>query len=168
MEPSILKLRTVPSVKTISALASPTSRMRMETKPDPATLCSPLKMRQWTSCTNLVILSTIYHPQNLLKHSKSCEILSYKHSTTNKWAHSSVPLKERLRRPRGEYRYSSTLSLTSALDGGWVTNATPQPLNRWERPGTHCIGSWVGSRASLDECGKSCPHWDSIPGPSSP
>jgi len=53
--------------------------MRMETKPNPATLCSPLKMRQCTRCTNLVILSTIYHPQNPLKHSKICEILSYKY-----------------------------------------------------------------------------------------
>jgi len=29
--------------------------------------------------------------------------------------------------PEGEYRYSSTVSLTSALDGGWVVNATPRP-----------------------------------------
>jgi hypothetical protein len=27
--------------------------------------------------------------------------------------------------PDGELRYSFTLSLTSALDGGWVVNATP-------------------------------------------
>ena len=30
--------------------------------------------------------------------------------------------------PEEEKRYSSTLSLTSALDGGWVVNATPRPL----------------------------------------
>ena len=30
--------------------------------------------------------------------------------------------------PEVEYRYSSTLSLTSALDGGWVVKATPRPL----------------------------------------
>jgi hypothetical protein len=43
----------------------------------------------------------------------------------------------------GEYRYSSTLSLTSALDGdGW---STPRPgcLTPRERRGTHCIGGWV-------------------------
>ena len=51
--------------------------------------------------------------------------------------------------------YSSTLSLTSAL------------YSR-ERPGTHCTGGWVGRRAGLDGCGKSRPHRDSIPGPSSP
>jgi len=37
-----------------------------------------------------------------------------------------------------------------------------------ERPGTYCTGGWVGSRAGLDRCGKSRPHQDSIPGPSSP
>jgi hypothetical protein len=37
-----------------------------------------------------------------------------------------------------------------------------------KRPGTNCIGGWVGPRASLDGCGKSRPHRDSIPGPSSP
>ena len=26
-----------------------------------------------------------------------------------------------------------------------------------ERPGTHCIGGWVGSRAGLEGCGKSPP-----------
>ena len=26
-----------------------------------------------------------------------------------------------------------------------------------ERPGTHCIGDWVGPRAGLDGCGKSRP-----------
>ena len=37
-----------------------------------------------------------------------------------------------------------------------------------KRPGTHCVGSWVGSKAGLDGCGKSLHHRDSIPGPSSP
>jgi len=30
--------------------------------------------------------------------------------------------------PEWDKRYSSTLSLTSALDGGWVVNATPRPF----------------------------------------
>jgi len=51
---------------------------------------------------------------------------------------------------------------------GWVVNATPRPLYPRERLGTHCIGGWVGPRAVLDGCGKSRPHRDSIPGPSSP
>jgi hypothetical protein len=37
-----------------------------------------------------------------------------------------------------------------------------------ERPGAHCTGGWVGPRAGLDRCGKSRPHRNSIPGPSSP
>jgi len=37
-----------------------------------------------------------------------------------------------------------------------------------ERPGTDCTGGWVGLRASLDGCGKSCPGQYSIPGLSSP
>ena len=40
---------------------------------------------------------------------------------------------------------------------GWVVNATPRPLYPQERPGTHCIGGWVGLRAGLYGCGKSRP-----------
>jgi hypothetical protein len=29
---------------------------------------------------------------------------------------------------------------------GWVVKATPQPLYLRERPGTRCIGGWVGAR----------------------
>ena len=50
---------------------------------------------------------------------------------------------------------------------GWVANATPRPLYPRERPGTHCTGGWVDPRSGLHECGKSFPHRDSIPGPSS-
>jgi hypothetical protein len=55
--------------------------------------------------------------------------------------------------PEGEKRYSPTLSLTSALEGGRMVNATPRPLYPQVRPGTYCIGGWVGPRASLDRCG---------------
>ena len=43
--------------------------------------------------------------------------------------------------------YNSILSLTSALDEGWVVKATPRPLSPRERPGTHCTGAWVGPLA---------------------
>ena len=50
-----------------------------------------------------------------------------------------------------------------------MVNATPRPLYpSGKRPGIHCIGGWVGPKVGLDRCGKSCPHRDSIPGPSSP
>jgi len=39
----------------------------------------------------------------------------------------------------------------------WMVNATPLPLYPRGRPGTHCIGGWVGPRAELDGCGKSRP-----------
>jgi len=51
---------------------------------------------------------------------------------------------------------------------GWVVNATPRQLYPQERPITHGIGGWVGSRTGLDGCGKSRPHRDSISGSSSP
>jgi len=38
----------------------------------------------------------------------------------------------------------------------------------WERTGTHGIGGCVGPRAGPDGCGKTYPHWNWIPGPSSP
>jgi hypothetical protein len=69
--------------------------------------------------------------------------------------------------PEGEYRNSSTLFLTSALDGVGG-QATLWPLGPRERPGTHSTVRWVGPRAGLDGCGKSRPNRDSIPGPSVP
>jgi len=46
--------------------------------------------------------------------------------------------------------------------GGWSTPRSG-PFNPRLRPGTLCIGEWVGPRAGLDGSGKSCPHRDSIP-----
>jgi hypothetical protein len=62
---------------------------------------------------------------------------------------------------------SSTLSLTSALDevGGQLHASAS--LRPGKRTGTHRIGGWVDPRACLDGCGKSRPHRESIPGPSS-
>jgi hypothetical protein len=59
------------------------------------------------------------------------------------------------------------------LDNGtrrrWGVSVTPRPLfPSRERHGTHCAEGWVGPRAGLDRCEKSHPHWNSIPGPSSP
>ena len=48
-------------------------------------------------------------------------------------------------------------------------SVTPRPrFTPRERPGAHCTGGWVGPRAGLERCGKSRPHGDSIPEPSSP
>jgi hypothetical protein len=51
----------------------------------------------------------------------------------------------------GEWRYSSTHSLTSALDGGEWSALRPSRFTTNERiPGTHWIGGWVDPRAILD------------------
>jgi hypothetical protein len=51
----------------------------------------------------------------------------------------------------GEWRYSSTHSLTSVLDGGeWSVSQPGRFTPREKAPGTHWIGGWVGSRAGLD------------------
>jgi hypothetical protein len=63
---------------------------------------------------------------------------------------------------------SSTRSLKSVLDGEGGQRHAPAALPPGKRPVVHCIGGWVGHRAGLDGCGKSRPHQDSIPEPSSP
>jgi hypothetical protein len=51
----------------------------------------------------------------------------------------------------GEWRYSSTHSLTSALDGGEWSASRPDHLTPRERaPGTYWIVRWVVPRAVLD------------------
>jgi hypothetical protein len=47
--------------------------------------------------------------------------------------------------------------ITTALEGGEGSGSCPAALYPRERPGTHCTGGWVGARAGLDGCGKSCP-----------
>ena len=59
--------------------------------------------------------------------------------------------------PEGEQRYSCTLSLTLALDGVRGQRHAPAALPPGKRPGSHCVGRWVGPRAGLDECGISRP-----------
>ena len=45
---------------------------------------------------------------------------------------------------------------------------TPAALRPVKGPCAHCTGGWVGPRAGLDGCRKSCPHHNLILGPSSP
>jgi hypothetical protein len=50
----------------------------------------------------------------------------------------------------GEWRYSSTHSLTSALDGGEWSASRPGHFTPRERvPGTHWIGGWVSPRTEV-------------------
>ena len=48
-----------------------------------------------------------------------------------------------------------------------VQRHAPAATYPQKRPGNHSTGDLVGLIASLDRCGKSRPHLDSIPGPSS-
>jgi hypothetical protein len=51
----------------------------------------------------------------------------------------------------GGWRYRSTDSLTSALDGSeWSASRTGRFTAKERAPGTHWIGGWVGPRAVLD------------------
>jgi hypothetical protein len=63
----------------------------------------------------------------------------------------------------GEYKYSSALSLTSALDGVGGLRHAPAALPPGKRLVTHCTGGCVGSVVGLDGCGKSRLHQASIP-----
>ena len=61
-------------------------------------------------------------------------------------------------------RSTHCLILMLGGDGG---NSMPWLFYPREWHGTHCIRSWKGPRTSLDMCGKSHPHWDSVIRPSS-
>jgi hypothetical protein len=55
----------------------------------------------------------------------------------------------------GEWRYSSTHSFNSAIDGSeWSASRPGRFTPRETAPGTHRIGSWVGPRAVLDAMAK--------------
>jgi hypothetical protein len=55
------------------------------------------------------------------------------------------------RRRIGEWMYSSTHSLTSAVDGyEWSASRPGRFTPRERAPGTHWIGGWVGPRAVLE------------------
>jgi len=70
--------------------------------------------------------------------------------------------------PEVEYRYSSTLTLTSALDGGgWSTPCPGRFIPGKDQVPIVQEAGW-GPRAGLQGCGTSWPHRDSIPRPSSP
>jgi hypothetical protein len=70
--------------------------------------------------------------------------------------------------PEGEYRYSSTLSLTSALDGVGGQRHAPTALTpgKTRYPLFRRLGGPQGRTGRVLK--KSRPHRDSIPGPSIP
>jgi len=64
------------------------------------------------------------------------------------WKRVKVTLEQAMKAQKGS-NYSSTLSLTLVVkgEGGQHHALAALPC---ERPGPHCIGGWVGPRASLD------------------
>jgi hypothetical protein len=72
----------------------------------------------------------------------------------------------------GEWRYSFTHSLTSALGGSEWSASRPGSFTPRETPSsTHWIRGWVGTRAGLDAVVKeknSYPCWDSNPQSTTP
>ena len=79
-----------------------------------------------------------------------------------------VKVKFTLQQAKQGYKYSSTLSLTSAVDRGGLSTPPSGRFTRWETDPVSITGGWVGLRVGLDRCGKSRPHRDSIHEPSSP
>ena len=116
----------------------------------------------WPNCLHLFGLTHItYQPFNW-KHRIVQRLHQVKH-IYDKSKSKGLPITG----PEGpEWELYSSFNLGAR--SGWVVNVTPRPLYTRESHGTHCIGGWVGPRAGLDGCGKSRPHRDSIPGPSSP
>jgi hypothetical protein len=70
--------------------------------------------------------------------------------------------------PQGEQIYSSTLSLTSALDAVRGRRHVPGTLLPGKKVSTPCTGGWLGPRIGVDGYGKSRLQRDSTPGPSTP
>jgi hypothetical protein len=61
------------------------------------------------------------------------------------------------------WRYSSTHSLTSVLDGDeWLASCPGRFTRRERAAGTHWIGGWVGPRAGLE----AVVIWESVSRPS--
>jgi len=72
-------------------------------------------------------------------------------------------LEQAMNAHRGSRGIALLFLLTSVLDGGWVVSATPRPLYPWERPGTHCIGGWLGPGPVWMGAENLAPHRDLIP-----
>jgi hypothetical protein len=69
-------------------------------------------------------------------------------SAQTKWLHREVKVKVKVLE---EWRYSSTHSSTSALEGDeWSVSRPGRFTPRERASGTHWIGGWVGLRADLN------------------
>jgi hypothetical protein len=60
--------------------------------------------------------------------------------------------------PQGKKMYSSTLSLTSVVDGIDGQGQAPPILTPGKKIDSHCTGGWLGPRDGLDGCRKFHTH----------
>jgi hypothetical protein len=81
-------------------------------------------------------------------------LIIYQKNITIKSKGKVVPVLNKAPRHEGvlvEWRYSSTHSLTSALDGGeWSASRSGRFIPNEIAPSIHWIGGWVSPRAGLD------------------
>jgi hypothetical protein len=76
----------------------------------------------------------------------------------------NITIEQTMKVQRGSRGNSSTLSLTSALDGVGGQRHAHAALPAGYKPGTHCTWGWVGPRDGQDGSGMTRPHRDSILG----
>ena len=127
--------------------------------------CTFLLMESILLCINNHIRYRLFHLTQYFIVPLKCYMFQLKMIINRLKVKSS---QNRPRRPRQGVEVQLYSFFNPSTRWGWVVNAMPRPLCPWERPGTHCIGGWVGPRASLDGCGKCRPHRHSIPRQSSP
>jgi hypothetical protein len=91
-----------------------------------------LKLSEFAHVPQLSMYATLL--SELIPHIKVVQCLTNHHAMEAYWG----------------WMYSSTHSLTSALDGGEWSASRPGRFIPRERPSTRWIGGWVGTRAVLD------------------
>jgi hypothetical protein len=130
---------------TLKSLRHTTIKFILITQPPCNAHCSHLHdNHQETQLSVFLPHPTASPPKPLIPRILSCIKVKVNFSLCFSWA----PCHEEV---LGKCRYSSTQSLTSALDGVERSASSPCRFTlRESAPGTHWIGGWVGPRAVLD------------------
>jgi len=79
---------------------------------------------------------------------------------------SKFPLAQVMKALRGSRGIAQLFNLGTKWK--WDQQHATPTLPQGRRSGNHCTAGWVDPRSSLDGYGKSRPHWNLIPGQSSP
>jgi hypothetical protein len=99
-------------------------------------------------------------PPSYMRSAVDRNVVMWRMTISKRFLHDSSKVKVPRNRPEGRDggRGIALLFLDLGTRREWVVSTTPRLLYPLERPGTHCTGGWVGPRAGLDVCEKSCPH----------